>query len=392
MTTATANMPAQKTVHNPFPGETLDSDGHVYLTPEMMRDFIPEVAHGSIYEFLDGYMDGDEYRERRGRNRAELWETKGIGALGAYDPQERLEALDMMGIRAQLMFPNHTLYDLRGTTVVARNASRRYNDFALDFTNRTHGRCRAVCAINMSDVDFALAEAKRVLDRGAKAVNIPVALPPAGVSPSHSKWDPLWAMLAEANVPAMIHLSNQGLLENDKPDDLMLPHPAWRDSEVLRNKPAYRAGGEEAISPYFMLVAHMAPELYLQTMVMGKVFERHPNLRFGITELGSTWLGPCVERMDLWSEFMAKVGVKYAMKPSEYVRRNVRVAPFWHEDVPRMIERYGLKECYCFSSDYPHLEGSRDPFGKFGKQLERLPASYAREFFVDNSRLLMPDA
>jgi hypothetical protein len=49
---------------------------------------------------------------------------------------------------------------------------------------------------------------------------------------------------------------------------------------------------------------------------MGKVFERHPKLRFGIAECGSTWLGPCVERMDLWSDFMNKVGVKYAMKPS----------------------------------------------------------------------------
>jgi hypothetical protein len=53
---------------------------------------------------------------------------------------------------------------------------------------------------------------------------------------------------------------------------------------VLRNKPAFRAGGEEAISPYYMLVTHMAPELFLQTIVMGKVFERFPRLRFGIIE------------------------------------------------------------------------------------------------------------
>jgi predicted TIM-barrel fold metal-dependent hydrolase len=298
----------------------------------------------------------------------------------------------MMGIRAQLMFANHTLYDLRGTTAVARHASLRYNDFALDFTNRTKGRCRAVCHINTSDLDFAMAEAKRVIAKGARAIGIPCAKPPGGVSPSHEMWDPFWAMLAEADVPALIHLSNMGLLENDQPDDLMFPHPAWRDSAVLKVKPAYRAGGEEAISPYYMLVVHMAPELFLQTLVMGKVFERHPRLRFGVVECGSAWLGPCVERMDLWCDFMARIGVHYKMKPSEYVRQNVRVPPFWHEDLPLMIERYGLKEAYCFNSDYPHLEGSKDPFGKHGQHLAKLPASYGREFFVENNKLLLPNA
>jgi predicted TIM-barrel fold metal-dependent hydrolase len=268
----------------------------------------------------------------------------------------------------------------------------RYNDFALDFTNRTKGRCRAVCHINTSNIEFATAEVRRIVKKGAKAVGVPCTVPPGGVSPSSEKWDPMWAMLAEAEVPVFIHLGGQGLLENDQPDDMMFPNPAWRDSATLRNKPAYRAGGEEAISPYFMLVAHMGPELYLQTLVMGKVFERHPKLRFGIVECGSSWVGPCVERMDLWADFMNKIGVNYKMKPSEYVRQNVRVPPFWHENLPLMIERYGLKEIYCFNSDYPHLEGSKDPFGKFAKHLAKLPDSYRREFFIENNKALLPNA
>jgi hypothetical protein len=57
-----------------------------------------------------------------------------------------------------------------------------------------------------------------------------------------------------------------------------------------------------------------------------------------------------------------------------------------------MIERYGLKEVYSFGSDYPHLEGSKDPFGKFGKHLERLPDGYRRQFFIENNELLLPNA
>jgi predicted TIM-barrel fold metal-dependent hydrolase len=126
-------------------------------------------------------------------------------------------------------------------------------------------------------------------------------------------------------------------------------------------------------------------------MIMGSVFDRFPRLRFGIIELGASWIGPAVERMDLWAEFMGKVGRKYDLKPSEYIARNVRATPFWNENLPKMIERYGLEDMYIFSTDYPHLEGSRDPLGKFSKWLGELPADYAQDFFIDNAKLLFPD-
>jgi uncharacterized protein len=315
-----------------------------------------------------------------------------MAALGAYDAQERVEAFDAMGVAVQLLFPNIGAANMRLDSDEARAVCSRYNDYAIDFTTKTGGRARAVCELNLHKRDWALRELERILKKGAKAVVLPSNEPPAGVSPSHEIWDPMWAMLQEANVPATLHLGGQGQLTNRKTPDMMLPNPAWGESSSLRVAPAMRVGGEEAISPYYMLVTHMAPELWIQTMVMGKVFERFPSLRFGIIELSAAWVGPMAERMDLWAEFMNKIGVKYKMKPSEYLRRNVRVTPFWHEDLPKMIERYGLEEMYVFSTDYPHLEGSKDPYGKFGKQLDRLKPGYDKAFFIDNPRWLLPDA
>jgi hypothetical protein len=95
--------------------------------------------------------------------------------------------------------------------------------------------------------------------------------------------------------------------------------------------------------------------------------------------------------MDLWADFMNKVGVKYSMKPSEYVRQNVRVTPFWHENLPQIIDRYGLEEIWVFSTDYPHLEGSRDPIGKFRKHMNKInKPGYDYDFFVKNNELLFP--
>ena len=377
---------------DPLAGQMLDADAHMYLTAEQMLETLGDLgASPDNYEFFKTYPSSEEYKERRLIAREKLWEVKGMAALGAVDPVERREAIDLMGMRSQLMFSN-VEKEMRVDSQAAREATSRYNDFVLDFARASDskGRARAVCHMNMHDPEWACKELDRLLKKGALAVTLPCHAPPAGVSPSHSVWDPFWARLEEARVPATLHLANAGLLYCRTPEDLMFPNPAWGESETLRQAPAMRAGGEEAISPYFMLVTHMAPEIWLQTMVMGKVFERFPHLAFGIIELGASWLGPAVERMDLWSDFMNKVGVKYDMKPSEYVRRNVRITPFWHENLPLMVERYGLKECYCFSTDYPHLEGGKDPIGIFRKHLRKLDPSYDRMFFAENAKILFP--
>lgn len=375
----------------PHQGKLLDADGHLYLRPETIDEIFGTSFDDPTLAFLRNYVHTEEFSANRSRNREALWEVKGMGALGAFDPQERVEALNEMGIESQLLFPNTGCAELRRNSPEARAVASRYNDFALDFTRQTNGRARAACQINMSDVDYATQELERILSAGALCVTLPAHQPPSGVSPAHELWDPFWARLEEANVPATIHIGAGGLLACTTPDDLMFPDPNWGAAASLRNKPAFRAGGEEAISPYFMLVAHISSELFLQTMVMGKVFERFPNLRFGIIECGSAWLGPTCERMDAWAGFMSKVGVHYSMKPSEFVRRNVRVTPLWSENLPRQIERYGLHECYVFSTDFPHLEGSRDPIGKFRQNLRTLEPQYEADFFVENGRLLLPE-
>jgi len=352
----------------PFFGQILDADGHTYTHPSRF-DSGEVGADAFMLPFLKRYTASEEFANDRARNREHVWEVKGIGALGAYDPEERLEALDLMGIKAQLLFPAGT------------------NDENLDFQRRTNGRVRAAVRLDMSNPELACKELDRVIALGARHVGLPCDQPPAGVSPAHEMWDPMWARCEEADVVVTLHLGCGGLLTKPGP---MMPERGWGDAPSLRNKPAERSGGEEAISPYFMLIAHMGAEVYLQTMVMGGVFERFPRLRFGIIELGAKWIGPCAERMDLWADFMARVGRTYTMKPSEFIRRNVRVTPFWHENVPQIIERYGLEEIYCFSTDYPHLEGSRDPIGKFRKQLKRLPDEYSRKFMIENAQLLFP--
>jgi predicted TIM-barrel fold metal-dependent hydrolase len=119
------------------------------------------------------------------------------------------------------------------------------------------------------------------------------------------------------------------------------------------------------------------------------VFERFPRLRFGAIEFGASWLGPLAERLDRHAELLRKIGADYPLLPSEYLRRNVRVTPQWTEPVDLLVERYGLRECYTFSTDYPHIEGGRHPVASFRTMAERVDAAYVEEFFVTNGELLL---
>ena len=55
--------------------------------------------------------------------------------------------------------------------------------------------------------------------------------------------------------------------------------------------------------------------------------------------------------------------------PSEIVRRQVRVTPYPSEDVGWIIEQSGDDIC-LFSSDYPHVEGGRNPVKRFEESMQ----------------------
>jgi predicted TIM-barrel fold metal-dependent hydrolase len=378
---------------DPLFGEIIDTDSHIYMPVEQLEELTGGVGHNASLDFYKRYVLSAEYRDGVARNRKDLFDVKGMAALGATDVPGRIEALDLMGAKVQLAFPNTFGTESRIDSDAARAANKLVNDYYLDWCKQTSHRVWPALSINMTRSDWAIEELDRLLKiGGVGGVNMSCARPPGGTAPSHSQWDPFWARLEEANVPALLHLGGGGLISGRDPDP-MFPERAWGDAETLKGQPAERGGGEEAISPYFLLVAHMPAELYLQTMVMGRVFERFPNLRFGVFEFGTTWIGQCVQRMDAWADFQVRVvGRKFEMKPSEYVRRNVRVGPFFHEPINDMIDQFGMKEIYCYNTDFPHLEGSKDPIRKFREKIARQPEGYARDFFIENAKWIMPYA
>jgi predicted TIM-barrel fold metal-dependent hydrolase len=77
-----------------------------------------------------------------------------------------------------------------------------------------------------------------------------------------------------------------------------------------------------------------------------------------------------------------------SMRPSDYVKRQVRVTPYPTEDVGRLVERVG-PELLLFSSDYPHVEGGRNPLKRFETSLEGHGEAAKDAFYRKNFMDLM---
>jgi hypothetical protein len=115
-------------------------------------------------------------------------------------------------------------------------------------------------------------------------------------------------------------------------------------------------------------------------------------LKVGVMELGAMWLGPLAELLDNRATFSTRVSQTLSMRPSDYVRRNVRVTAFWQEPVGQIIERYDLGDVICFATDFPHREGGTDPLGATLSSFATRDAATLERYYVRNAGLILPSS
>jgi predicted TIM-barrel fold metal-dependent hydrolase len=124
----------------------------------------------------------------------------------------------------------------------------------------------------------------------------------------------------------------------------------------------------------------------LATLIFDGVFDRFPNLKWGAIELGANWVPGWMRAMDSAAHAFVRNEErlqKLSAKPSEIVRRQFRAAPYPHEDAGWIIRNAG-EEVAMFSSDFPHIEGGRNPLKRFDETLEGLSDSAIKAFYSGN--------
>ena len=112
------------------------------------------------------------------------------------------------------------------------------------------------------------------------------------------------------------------------------------------------------------------PAQTLATLIFDGVLDRFPGLRFGVIEQGAGAAlvapdGVGVRRVSHWHQDRLQA---LALRPTDYVHRQVRFTPYPTEDVGWIVEQGG-PDLVMFSSDYPHVEGGRKPIERFEASL-----------------------
>ena len=366
-----------------------DADAHVMETPEWIEGFASKrvldyaLDHfdiGNVQATLDeiersralhadaGYRSTDE---------ADVMLRKNWRATGAFIPEDRVKALDYMGFASQLVYP--TVYntmieelehgdDPAMTYEVASAANRAHIAFC-DIDPRLY----AVAYIPMQTFDGAIAATAEAIEAGAKALLIPNRCPQHH-APSHIGFDPVWAMAQEAQIPVTMHVATP---------ELVMP-PQHRNNG-LPPEPDFHGGGENFRSVSYMAIS-ASPLQALSMLIFDGVLERFPRLKIGVIELGAVWVPGFMRQLDAAFAAFERLEErlkKLSLTPSDYVRRQVRVTPYPTEPTGWIIEQAG-PEIAMFSSDFPHVEGGRNPLKRFDAEVAHLPADVQDRFFRRN--------
>lgn len=317
-----------------------------YLESKYFEAFDADlVASQQLIEERRGLVDAGDF--------AEQWEneTGDGGKKASWDPAARNSELDREGIVAEVIFPDADVLgagasapfgaglgssgDLDGELVMA--GARAHNRWLAELcSDSPERRCGVATVPILHDIDQALLEIKRIASDGFRAMLIPTLW---GSQPAYNdtRYEPIWAACADLGIVVHVH-SGGASRDITSPPGLMAIYAteAWW----------------WAARPLWVLLWSGA-------------FDRHPDMKFALTEDGAWWLPGIVKRMDekwLGGHNTAKLGDAFrqhvSRQPSEYFGSNIFVGASTpsREEIERRHE-IGVG-AFLWGNDFPHPEGT----------------------------------
>ncbi len=371
-------------------GRTIhDADSHVVETPDWFFDYadpgvreqLPPLYVSTVAPGEDDLIE--QYRKRhtdpefRSHDADEIMLRKNWRATGSFIKEDRPAALDLLGFASQLVFntfANKTLLQAEHGDDLdyAYGMARAHNRAIVDFCS-VDRRLLPVGYVPLADFERSAAFTTEALELGCRALLVASACPRRH-SPSHIGLDPVWARAQEARIPVVFHVGGGGRLldpmyfENGQPP-----------------VPDFHGGDGNFRSVDYLSIQYPVMQT-LGTLIVDGVLDRFPELKVGVIEQGGSWLPGFMRSIDSAAEAFRKNEERLQrleLRPSDYVRRQVRVTPYPHEDTGWIVEQSGEEVC-MFSSDYPHVEGGRNPLGRFDRTLAGLSETAKQRFYCDN--------
>jgi predicted TIM-barrel fold metal-dependent hydrolase len=314
----------------------ISADSHVRVAHEQVKQHLAARYHDAYDTAVAAYTG----RMAQGPGAAnQQWAKKtaaeGNSAFtrpGYWDPVERLKDMDDDGVDVEVIYSEVSAFRYLGEITEGQDESvRAFNDVLHGFASADPKRLVVSYQIPIHDIDLAVAEVRRVVELGAKSLQIPVFPSEFGL-PEYfdERYEPLFGLIQETGLPLCCHI---GL--NTNLDD------------VARRDPTPNLGVMVPLTPL------MTAEAF-GMWIMGGVFERFPGLRVVFVEPGLTWVAWWLDIVD---DMVRRQGYQFpaiSELPSAYYHRNVHLT-FIDEalGLHRMRDVLGV-ENLLWSTDFPH--------------------------------------
>ena len=338
----------------------ISTDSHAGLPAEQYREYIdPEyreafdrAQQSALAQQM--YANEDEHAKFLREWNAEIGQHGGM--RGAWDPHVRDKEMDHDGVVAEVVFPDADSAGVGGVSATPFSAGLAstgdgdaeltlagawaHNRWLVEFCATSPERRAGVALVPMHDVAEAVRMIEWSADHGLRGgVMIPTKW---GRLPSYNDpvYDPVWSAAAATGLPVHTH-SGVG----PDPDDY---------------------GITPGLIAIYTVESYWWAARPLWALILGGVFERHPQLKYVIAENGAWWTPDILTRMDnKWEGDHAtrKFGPAIfrsglTMRPSEYFDRNCWMAASVMGDIE--VDRrheIGVGNL-MWGSDYPHPEGT----------------------------------
>ena len=289
----------------------------------------------------------------------------------AYDPAERLRALDIDRVDAEVLFPNPpgASYSSSGDAAFELDAIRAYNDILSEWVTVSDRYWPLAGLPWLSDPKQIGREIERAIEGGHRGINAQ-GRPARGLQPiTDPYWDPLWDACQEMGMPVHFH-GSVGLDEG------------WGRKATWGGWSGYN---ERQGHTVFTSLCAVAPSRIIPQLIFSGITQRFPRLKFVFAEEGIGGfmyaMAACDyewESRQLWTEGIPT-------RPSEIIRRQVYVN-FWFEtEGIKMRHDIGLDNI-MWESDFPHVTAyyprSRDVAAEV---LADVPADETRKIMYENA-------
>ena len=255
-------------------------------------------------EYLDpAYLaDFDAWRNKYKNPFRDLQKKDG-GRVRNWDDERRFADEESDGVVAEVVFPNTVPPFFPSFILFARPPKpdeyehrlagiRAHNRWLADWCGRFPNRRAGIGQIFLNNVDDAIDDVRWINEHGLRGGVLVTAIPPDvdWVKPLYDPhYDRLWAECEKLGLPVNAH-GGTGVPDYGK-------YPV---ADLL----------------YINEAQFYSQRPFVQIMLSG-VFERFPNLKFVMTEMGCAWIPPMLRRMDAVFAQIRKTGRTGELRYSE---------------------------------------------------------------------------